>query len=55
MVLEDTKGNRTGPNVEVRCKIEKGADANAMQTSVFRRLCPAMFDYPEKAFEKLRL
>ena len=32
--------------------MDTGAGANVMPVSVFRRLCPAMFDFNGKALEK---
>ena len=48
MVPEDTKSNRTGPNIEVQCKINTGAGSNFVPISVFRRLHVAMFFATEK-------
>ena len=52
MVPEDRKGHKTGPNIEMRCKIDTVASANTMPISVFRRLCTAMLDFTGKALEK---
>ena len=52
MIPEDTNSNQTGPNVEERCKIDTGADANVMLISVFRRLYPAKIDSTGKALSK---
>ena len=51
MVPGDTKDNRA--NVGWRYKINTSAGVNVMPLSVFRRLCPAMFDSIGKALEKL--
>ena len=53
MLSGETKSNRMGPNVEVRCKIYTVADVNVRPFSFFRRLCPAVFDSNGKALEKL--
>ena len=52
MMPEDIKDNRTRPN-EVRCKFDTAAGAHVKPISVFRRLCPAVFDFTEKSLEKL--
>ena len=44
IVPEDTKGNGTGPDVEVRCKSDTDTGAIHMSIPVFRMLFPAMFD-----------
>ena len=54
MVPEATKGKWTGPNVEVKCKIDSGTSANVMPISVFNRLCLAMFDSTWKALERFK-
>ena len=53
MVPGDILSNRTGPNVEVGCKID--TCANAMPSCVFRRLCPAVFYSTGKSLEKCGL
>ena len=52
MIPEDTKGNRTGPNIEARCKTGTGISADVMLISVFRSLCPAMLDSSGKTLVK---
>ena len=52
IVPEDTNNGRIGPNMEVRFQIDIDAGAKIVPLSVFRRLCPVMFDSTRKAFEK---
>ena len=40
-------------SIEVKCKIDIGADANIIPMYVFRKLCPAMFDSSGKGVKKL--
>ena len=52
MASEDTNSYRTGPNVEVRSKIYIVVGAALIPISVFRQLCPAMFDSTGNVLEK---
>ena len=52
MVPEETKGNRPGPNAELRCKFDTGVGVNIMPISVFKGLSSAMFDTTGNALDK---
>ena len=52
MLPQDTEGKTIGAPIDVKCKIDTGAGANVMPVSIFRKLCPDMFDAKGKALEK---
>ena len=53
MCPEDTNGKIIEPPIGVECKVDTSSGANVMPIYVFRKLCPAIFDFSDKALRSL--